>query len=108
MKHYFTPRQFKHILLSVGFICFSLVLGISGYYFIGDLNFVDAFLNASMILTGMGPVDKLSNPNAKIFASLYSIYSGVAFLTAVGVLLAPAIHSLTKKLEEEHKKRNTL
>jgi len=108
MKHYFTSRQFKHILLSVGFICFSLVLGISGYYFICDLNFVDALLNASMILTGMGPVDKLYDPNAKIFASLYSIYSGVAFLTAVGVLLAPAVHRLTKKLEEEHKKRITL
>lgn len=108
MKHYFTQRQFKHVILSLSFICFSLVLGISGYYFIADLNFVDALLNASMILTGMGPVDKLTDNDAKIFASLYSIYSGVAFLTAVGVLLAPAVHKLTMKLEEEHKKINRL
>lgn len=106
MKHYFTQRQFKHVLLSVGFILFSLLLGVSGYYFIGHLSFVDAILNASMILTGMGPVDKLVTSSAKLFASIYSIYSGVAFLTAVGVLLAPAVHSLTKKLEEEHKKSN--
>ena len=63
-----------------------------GYHAIGGLPWVDSILNASMILTGMGPVDPMRTAAAKLFASAYAIFSGVAFLTSVGVLLAPLFH----------------
>ena len=65
------------------------------------LNFIDSLLNASMILTGMGPVNPMPTNAAKLFASLYSLYSGVAFLTVMGVFLAPVIHRFMHKLHIE-------
>ena len=59
---------------------------------------MDAFYNASMILTGMGPVAVLNSDDAKIFATVYSIYSGVAFLTSVGVMFSPLVHRLFHRL----------
>jgi hypothetical protein len=72
----------------------GLLLGILGYHFIGRLSWVDAVLNASMILTGMGPVNPLTTAAAKLFASAYALFSGVVFLSAMSILLAPAFHRL--------------
>ena len=70
----------------------SLALGMLGYHFLARLTWLDALVNASMILTGMGPVDQMTTVGAKLFASFYALFSGVAFLTIVAVLLAPAVH----------------
>jgi hypothetical protein len=59
-----------------------------------EQSFVDAFLNASMILGGMGPVGELTSDGAKYFASFYALYSGVALLSSVAVILAPAMHRI--------------
>jgi hypothetical protein len=77
---------------ALGFLCFSLAMGTVGYAHFAGLPVVDAFLNASMILTGMGPVDKMETTAGKLFASIYAIYSGVAFLTLCGVLFTPIYH----------------
>ena len=74
------------------FLAFSLGIGTLGYHVTANLNWVDAFLNASMILTGMGPVDKLETNVSKLFASFYAIFSGVSFLTFCGVLFTPIYH----------------
>lgn len=74
------------------FVIASLVIGIAGYHCVGGLPWLDALLNASMILTGMGPVDRMETAPAKIFSSFYAIFSGVAFLTSIGLLLAPIVH----------------
>jgi hypothetical protein len=74
------------------FLAFSLGVGTVGYHITAKLSWVDAFLNASMILTGMGPVDKLETDTAKLFASFYAIFSGVSFLTFCGVLFTPIYH----------------
>ena len=79
----------------------SLGLGVAGYRFIGHLGWVDAVLNASMILTGMGPVDPMPTPAAKLFASAYALFSGVAFLSIVGVLLAPIAHRFLHRFHIE-------
>jgi len=79
------------------FLAFSLGIGTIGYHITGNLGWVDAFLNASMILTGMGPVDKLETDAAKVFASFYAIFSGVAFLTFCGVLFTPVYHRFMHK-----------
>lgn len=63
-----------------------------GYHLFAGLSWLDALVNASMILTGMGPVDQMTSVGAKLFASFYALFSGVAFLTIVAVLLAPAVH----------------
>ena len=73
-------------------IAASLGVGMVGYHVFGDLPWVDSLLNASMILTGMGPVDPMKTTAGKLFASAYALFSGVAFLTIVGVLLAPVVH----------------
>jgi hypothetical protein len=87
-SHYYS-KVMKSALLAIAIITGSLIVGIAGYSYFFNLGFTDSLLNASMILTGMGPVDKAETNSAKIFASVYAIYSGVAFLTSVAVLFSP-------------------
>ena len=101
MKSLIHPLQLKNFLYGTLFMFFSLIIGIIGYFYIANLSFIDSILNASMILTGMGPVDKMTTIASKLFASCYALYSGVAFLSSVGILLAPAIHLFFKKLNME-------
>jgi hypothetical protein len=70
----------------------SLLVGVVGYHVLEGLSWVDALLNASMILGGMGPVNAIHTTAGKLFASFYAIYSGLIFLVVAGVLLAPVIH----------------
>jgi hypothetical protein len=81
-------------LVALGLILVLLSIGVAGYHWIAGLEWVDALLNASMILGGMGPVDTLHNDASKIFASAYALFSGVTFLSSVGVFLSPALHRL--------------
>ena len=87
-------RFFGFALMLIGF---SLGIGVLGYHFLNDLPWLDALLNASMILTGMGPVDSMKTDAAKWFASFYAIYSGVAFLSTVAVFLTPMVHRFLHK-----------
>ena len=87
-------------------IGFSLGLGVMGYHYFNNLSWLDALLNASMILTGMGPVDPMINDSAKWFASLYAIFSGVAFLSTVAVFLSPAVHRFLHKLHIDNENKN--
>ena len=70
----------------------SLAMGIIGYHFLGGLSWLDALVNAAMILGGMGPVNELHTQAGKFFASFYALFSGLMFLVVVGVLFAPIIH----------------
>jgi xanthine/uracil permease len=95
----------KHMLQSMGLagivICVSLAIGIVGYHVFGGLPWVDALVNASMILGGMGPVDPITRTDGKWFESIYALYSGVALLTSVGVLFAPALHKFLHRFHLE-------
>jgi len=93
----FIARMARSGAFVVGIIAFSLFLGSVGYHYFGSLPWIDALLNASMILTGMGPVDPLKTNSAKLFATFYSLYSGVAFLTMMAVLVAPLLHRFLHK-----------
>ena len=90
--HEFRRRMGIFALAAGGLVAVSLGLGALGYHWVCGLAWVDSILNASMILTGMGPVDPMRTTAAKLFASAYAIFSGVAFLSIVGVLLAPIVH----------------
>lgn len=94
----FIHRQIKYAGFSSIVLTFSIGIGIMGYHFWGDLAWIDAFLNASMILTGMGPVDHLNTAAGKLFAAFYALFSGISFLTFVAVLFAPIYHRFLHKL----------
>lgn len=88
----FFRRLFINTLLAFAIIFISLTIGVGGYMLFAKLRFVDALLNASMILAGMGPVDPMINDSAKYFASVYALFSGITFLTTLAVILAPVVH----------------
>ena len=90
----FARRMFVFFLIATAMIIVSLWIGILGYHYFAELAWTDSLLNASMILAGMGPVDKLETEGAKIFSSFYALFSGVAFLTTVAVFLSPLAHRL--------------
>jgi hypothetical protein len=90
----FLKRVFLYFLASVFLMGFSLGLGILGYRYFAELSWVDSLLNASMILTGMGPVSEMRSDVAKIFASVYALFSGVIFLSATAVVLSPIFHRI--------------
>ena len=94
-------RIYRNLVLSILFLTICLGLGILGYHFFCNLPWIDALHNASMILSGMGPVAEIQTDDGKIFSSLYAIFSGVAFITNIGVLLAPAVHRFFHKLHVE-------
>jgi hypothetical protein len=100
----FLLRVLRFTLFSTLLLGISLGIGITGYHYFNDLPWLDSLLNAAMILTGMGPIDPMKNDGAKWFASFYSIFSGVVFLSTVAVFLSPVVHRFLHKLhvdEEE-------
>lgn len=93
----FVRRMFKCGFIAFALVAFALGLGIGGYHFLAGLPWVDALLNASMILTGMGPVDVLRSDAAKMFASGYAIFSGLVFISLMALLLTPVAHRVLHK-----------
>jgi hypothetical protein len=94
-------RLLGHTLLALAIILLALFIGVAGYHFIGGMSWIDSLLNASMILGGMGPVDSLKTVPAKLFASFYALFAGVAFLAIAGVLIAPIAHRFLHRLHLE-------
>jgi len=74
-----------------------LIGGVMAYHWIGGLGWTDALLNASMILSGMGPVDRLSTTEAKLFASAYALFSGLVFIAIMGIVVSPIVHRVLHK-----------
>ena len=91
-------------LLSVGIILFSLVIGMLGYMSLEGMNVVDAFLNAAMLMGGMGPVTVLNTGNGKIFAGLYAIYCGFVLIFSVAIFMTPIFHRLLHHFHLEGRK----
>ena len=99
----FARRVARHTLLALVFVAIALGIGIFGYHFIAGLGWIDSLLNASMILGGMGPVDPLHSSVAKIFASFYALFSGLAFIGIASLLVAPFAHRLIHRFHVEEK-----
>ncbi|WP_312262899.1 hypothetical protein [Candidatus Igneacidithiobacillus taiwanensis] len=91
-------HQLRYVGAGTGFLLFSLSIGILGYHFLAGIDWIDSLLNASMILSGMGPVSSLHGTVAKLFASVYALYSGVVYLAVSAVLLYPLVQRLLKIL----------
>jgi hypothetical protein len=84
-----------------GLIAGTLLIGVCGYHGLGHLGWVDSIYNASMILGGMGQVDRMDTDAAKLFASGYALFSGVALLSSVTVLMAPTLHRFMHRFHME-------
>ena len=104
----FLARVLRFGAISAGIIGMSLGIGTAGYHHFGGLSWTDSLLNAAMILTGMGPVDRMETEAAKLFATGYALYSGIAFLSTATLLFGPIlsrlIHWLHLEAAEEAKR----
>ena len=94
----FLRRAAAHVVLSLVAVTAVDAAGTVGYHFLARLPWVDAFLNASMILSAMGPVDHVNGTAAKIFSALYALFSGVLFIVLIGIVLAPWAHRLMHRI----------
>lgn len=90
----FRRRMGRYVLAAAALVWVSLAVGMLGYHYLESLPWIDAFLNAAMILGGMGPVDTLRTPGGKLFAGLYALYAGVLFLAVAGLVFGPLMHRL--------------
>jgi hypothetical protein len=94
----FVRRLLRHMGVAALMVGLSMAFGTVGYRLTAGLAWLDALLNAVMILTGMGPVAPLPSPAAKLFALAYALYAGVVFLAVTGLMLAPVVHRLLHRL----------
>ena len=97
-RRQFLLRLAAHALFVFGLGGVSLFAGMAGYHWLEGLSWLDSFLNAAMILGGMGPVNELPNDGAKIFAGCYALYAGVIFIAAIGIMIAPIAHRILHRL----------
>jgi hypothetical protein len=97
----FYQRIVKNILIALLIMAVCLAIGVAGYHYTDNIAWIDAVHNASMILSGMGPVVEIKSDTGKIFSSVYALFSGVVFLSIVGFILAPAIHRIFHRLNHE-------
>ena len=99
----FIKRIIGSLGVALGVIAIALTLGIAGYHFIAGFNWIDSFLEASMILGGMGPVNELHNDVSKIFASVYALFSGLIVIALMGIMLSPVAHRVMHKFHVDEK-----
>lgn len=104
IKH--PPKQFYHHLLrnslwALLITVSALFIGMFGYHLTEKMTWIDSFVNASMILSGMGPASPLNSNAGKLFAGFYALFSGLAFIAIIVIILSPLIHKLFRKIHLE-------
>ncbi|HET6149951.1 MAG TPA: hypothetical protein VFH68_20595 [Polyangia bacterium] len=97
----FMHRVARSVSVATALLAVSLGLGVVGYHALAGLDWIDALLDASMILTGMGPVSPLHGVGAKLFASAYALFSGVVFIASTGLIVAPLAHRFLHQFNVE-------
>jgi hypothetical protein len=98
----FLWRLVRHLGIAMLLVAGSLFGGMLGYVHFERLNWLDGFLNAAMILGGMGPVEIPQTPGGKLFAGIYALYSGMVFLVIFGIVLAPVAHRILHRFHLEN------
>ena len=97
-RHRFVLLAAAYLAMSAACIGIALGLGVAGYHCLGGLPWIDALVNASMILGGMGPVDPITSDAGKIFASFYALFSGLLFIGAASLVIAPFVHRIMHRM----------
>ncbi|MES2272818.1 MAG: hypothetical protein V4487_01325 [Chlamydiota bacterium] len=95
--HTFVQRMIWHLLIGFTIILVSLFIGMYGYHYFEQMNWIDSYENAAMILAGMGPVDAIKTVEGKIFAGSFALFSGVIFLIVIAIFIAPLFHRFFHK-----------
>ena len=101
----FIRRLLKYASIAVGLVLVSLVIGMAGYHLFEGLSWVDSFLNAAMLMGGMGPVNAFQTDSGKIFAGVYALYCGMILLIAVGIFAVPVVHRFLHHFHLESEKK---
>jgi len=96
-------RVVRHAAIGLAVVVVALGIGMTGYHFFENLPWIDAFVNAAMILSGMGPVATLQTDGGKIFAGCYALFSGLALIAILGIIFAPVVHRSLHKFHLEEK-----
>ncbi len=99
----FVKRVLLHASFAVGVLFVSLGIGILGYWLLEDLSVLDAFLNASMLLGGMGPIHAPATPGGKLFAGLYALYAGLVFIVTAALIFTPIVHRILHRFHWDAK-----
>ena len=99
----FLGRLARSVLLGAALITLSLLAGMEGYHAFERLSWIDAFLNAAMLLGGMGPVETPATEGGKVFAGLYALYCGLVVIAAAGIMLAPVAHRILHRFHLEER-----
>jgi len=99
----FLRRVAKHVAVAALVVLGSLVGGMAGYVHFEGLGWLDAFLNASMLLGGMGPIESPATPGGKLFAGIYALYAGLVFLVVASIILAPVVHRVLHRFHWDAK-----
>ena len=102
-RAHFVRRLGLHLALALGLLAVSLGIGMAGYVAFEQLPWIDAFLNAAMLLGGMGPVDLPKTQAGKLFAGLYALYAGLVFIAAAALVLAPVVHRVLHRFHWDEK-----
>jgi hypothetical protein len=100
---HFTRRLMAHFAIALGLIVLSLAIGIAGYCGLEKLSLLDGFLNAAMLLGGMGPVNAPVTPAGKLFAGIFALYAGLVFIVTAALLFTPLLHRLMHRLHWDDK-----
>lgn len=90
----FLRRAGRHLIWGVVIALAAVSVGTIGYHVAGRLAWLDSFLNASMIPSGMGPVDRMETAEGKLFAAFFALFSGIVFIAVMGIVLAPWVHRM--------------
>jgi hypothetical protein len=99
----FVGRMLRAVALWFGFTIFGLIIGMAGYMLTEGMGFIDAFENAAMILSGMGPATEIKTDGGKVFAGFYAIFSGLIIVIATGFVLSPIFHRVLHSFHVEGK-----
>ncbi|CCB87587.1 putative uncharacterized protein [Parachlamydia acanthamoebae UV-7] len=102
----FYLRLLRNLVWAMSFISFSLCIGMMGYHHFEKMPWIDSFANAAMILSGMGPLGAIQTSGGKLFAGFYALYSGLAFIFALGLIFAPIFHRFLHKFHLEEIEAN--
>lgn len=97
----FFQRLAGFFLVATGILAVALGIGVCGYHYLCELTWIDALLNASMILGGMGPVDPITTTSGKLFSSFYALFSGLIFVLTFGLVSAPVLHRILHKFHAD-------
>lgn len=100
---HFARRLLTHLLAALSLLAISLLIGMLGYRYYEAFSWIDAFLNAAMLLGGMGPVHPPQTSGGKLFAGLYALYAGLVFVAVAALLFAPILHRVIHRFHWDEK-----